>query len=124
MGEIVLATLLRLSLTLVFIAYTWLYYPYMWRVPIALLIVSLTVFLPARKSYAAFKEKQNDELSGTLCAMCKHFDATAVICLKHDEHPTREYLPCDGIDWEAGKPYNASGDIFENHERRKREEDD
>jgi len=29
-----------------------------------------------------------------------HFDKSAVLCMKHDTHPTQEFLPCEGLDWE------------------------
>jgi len=54
---------------------------------------------PALIQYRLFQEKNKKIIETTLCSTCKYFDKTAILCLKHDEHPTQEYLPCDGIDW-------------------------
>ena len=31
---------------------------------------------------------------------CRHFDPSAILCMKYDKHPTENYIPCDGVDWE------------------------
>ena len=47
-----------------------------------------------------FEAKSKDILESTICSNCKHFDPSAVLCMKHDKHPTKDYIPCDGIHWE------------------------
>ena len=56
--------------------------------------------------YRLFTEKNKEIIEDTLCSSCEYFDKSAVLCLKHDKHPTKDYVPCDGIDW-SPKP---SGD--------------
>lgn len=55
---------------------------------------------PAMIHYRLFEEKNKDIIESTLCSSCKYFDETAVLCLKYDEHPDMNYLPCEGVDWE------------------------
>lgn len=63
-----------------------------------------------------FEEQHKDILESTLCSSCRNFDKTAVLCIKYDQHPTRESLPCEGVDWEPvtvvnheEKEYNKEG---------------
>jgi len=58
------------------------------------------IFHPALVSYRWFEEKNKNVISSTLCSSCKHFDPSAVLCLKYDKHPTEDYVPCEGVDWE------------------------
>jgi hypothetical protein len=55
---------------------------------------------PAIIHYRLFEEKNKEIIESTLCSSCRHFDKTAVLCLKYDKHPSKTYIPCDGIDWE------------------------
>ena len=55
---------------------------------------------PAIIHYRLFEEKNKDIIESTLCSTCFHFDKSAVLCMKHDAHPTQEILPCEGLDWE------------------------
>ncbi|MGE5496621.1 MAG: hypothetical protein ACM3Q2_01005 [Syntrophothermus sp.] len=48
----------------------------------------------------SFEEKNKDIINSTLCSSCRNFDKTAVLCIKYDQHPTRESVPCEGTDWE------------------------
>lgn len=57
---------------------------------------------PAIIHYKLFEQKNKNIIESTLCSSCKHFDKTAVLCMKHDKHPSMEFLPCEGIDWEPG----------------------
>lgn len=36
----------------------------------------------------------------TLCGSCKHFDKSSQLCRIFDEHVTRGYIPCEGLNWE------------------------
>ncbi len=55
---------------------------------------------PAVIQYKMFIKKNKPVLTDTLCSSCKHFDESAVLCMKHDKHPTVDELPCEGIHWE------------------------
>jgi hypothetical protein len=58
------------------------------------------VIHPAIVQYRRFREEVEPLRTGTLCASCAHFDETAALCMKYDEHPTLDYVPCGGRDWE------------------------
>lgn len=67
---------------------------------------------PAIIHYKLFEKKNKDIIESTLCSTCRHFDGSAVLCMKYDKHPTKEFLPCGGVDWEP-KSINIDNDIFE-----------
>lgn len=62
--------------------------------------IYIVVIHPAVIQYKIFYEENKKVILDTLCSNCKNFDETAVLCMKYDEHPTEEYVPCDGIDWQ------------------------
>ncbi|MBI2418621.1 MAG: hypothetical protein HYV28_12110 [Ignavibacteriales bacterium] len=100
MGEIVFWTIVR---TAVIIPLVWFSKPYIsyslwWMAGMMLLYAGIVH--PAIIHYNLFMEQNKPIFDATLCSSCKHFDKTAVLCMKHDEHPTLQYLPCDGIDWQ------------------------
>ena len=55
---------------------------------------------PAMIQYRMFLKENEEIINDTLCSSCNYFNKTAVICLKHDKHPTLKDLPCEGVDWE------------------------
>ena len=109
MGEIVFWTIMRTAIT---IPLVWLLQCYMdvlfWWV-IVLFSIYGVIIHPAIIHSRLFEEKNKDVIESTLCSSCQHFDKTAVLCLKHDKHPTKDTLPCDGIDWEP-KAFKSSED--------------
>jgi hypothetical protein len=100
MGAIVYWTIIRIAILipLLWIATNYIDYKYWWAV------VSMSIYgfiiHPAVIQYKLFREEHKEVITNTLCSSCKHFDETAVICLKFDEHPTQESIPCEGGDWE------------------------
>lgn len=100
MGAIIYWTIIRLAILipLLWIATEYIDYQYWWMV----VTMSIYGFIlhPAFIQYKLFQEENDDIITNTLCSSCKHFDETAVLCLKYDEHPTRDKIPCEGIDWE------------------------
>jgi hypothetical protein len=58
------------------------------------------VVYPAQRQYDVFNKEMDKMYEETLCGQCKHFNLTNQLCGVYDEHPTKEYIPCDGIDWE------------------------
>lgn len=100
MGDIVFWTIIR---TAVVIPSVWVLKSYIdeklwWIVSIA--AIYLIIIHPAVLAFKKFEKKSKSVLDSTLCASCKHFDPSAVLCMKYDKHPTEDYIPCDGIDWE------------------------
>lgn len=65
-----------------------------------LLTIYGVVIHPALMQYKLFEAENKEIIEDTLCSSCRNFDETAVLCLKYDKHPTREELPCGGVDWE------------------------
>jgi len=70
-----------------------------------LLFVSVygIIIHPTIIQYKLFEQKNKDIISNSLCSSCKHFDETAVICMKYDKHPSLQEIPCNGKDWEYKK---------------------
>lgn len=78
---------------------------------VSLLAIYGIVIHPTSIHYRLFIEKNQEIIESTLCSSCKNFDESAVLCLKHDEHPSREYLPCEGLDWTPVSNEAESKDI-------------
>ena len=76
----------------------WLNYSLWWMVTIA----SSYGFVihPMTIQYRVYKEETRNVVTNTLCAKCKHFEPTGVLCSVLDEHVTEEYIPCEGELWE------------------------
>lgn len=100
MGEIVYKILIKFGLTLIILWFLKNQFDekYFWIV--SALAIFFFVINPAYMAYKQFLEKNENIVSGTLCSSCKHFDTSAVLCIKYDKHPTESYIPCEGKDWE------------------------
>lgn len=92
----------------------WVMQPYMpnqyWWI-LGFVLLYIVVLHPAILQLKRFEEDNKDIIEYTLCSSCKNFDKTAVICLKYDQHPSRQKLPCEGMDWEP-----ISSDRYEQKE--------
>ncbi|MCZ7602515.1 MAG: hypothetical protein QY331_15680 [Melioribacteraceae bacterium] len=100
MGKIIFWGLIRVAVLIpvLWIATDYIDYRYWWI--ITAMSIYGVVFHPAVIQLKIFREENKIVLEDTICSQCKHFDASAVLCLKYDEHPTEDYIPCDGVDWE------------------------
>ena len=100
MGEIVFWTLIRI---VVFIPVFWVLKGYidlqLWFI-VGLFVFYGGIIHPAIVGYRKFEENNKNILENTLCSNCKHFDKSAILCIKHDKHPTTNFIPCEGLDWE------------------------
>jgi len=100
MGGIIYWAIIRIAilLPLLWISTDYIEYKYWW------MMVSISIYgiiiHPAVVQYKLFKEENEEIITNTLCSSCKHFDKTAVLCMKYDKHPTEEIIPCEGADWE------------------------
>lgn len=100
MGEIVFWTIIRTAVTL----------PGLWILRsqvdsqiwylISLAAIYVLIVHPAIQSYRWFEQRNKKIINTTLCSSCRHFDPSAILCMKYDKHPTENYIPCDGVDWE------------------------
>jgi hypothetical protein len=100
MGAIVFWALMRIAVIIpaLWILYGYIEYRYWWWVSI--FAIAGIVIYPATVQYRIFIEDNSEIINNTLCASCKSFDESAVLCMKHDKHPTENELPCEGLDWE------------------------
>ena len=69
-----------------------------WLITIAI-IYGLIIY-PVIVGLKKFNIKNKNILASTICASCKHFNSSALLCMKHDKHPEENYIPCEGIHWE------------------------
>lgn len=100
MGEIVLWTLLRTVLAIILIWLIQDYWDYKFFWVAGTLFIYFFVIFPAIQSYKNFVQKNKPVVENSLCSSCRHFDESAVLCMKYDKHPSQDYIPCDGIAWE------------------------
>jgi hypothetical protein len=99
-GETVFWTIIRTAITIVGV---WILKSYideqLWYI-ITIAAVYGIIIHPAVLAFKKFDIKNKNILDSTICASCKHFDPSAILCMKHDKHPTEDYIPCDGLHWE------------------------
>ena len=100
MGRVIYWGLIRtlIMIIVLWISYEYYYNQYWWI--IALLAVYIFVIHPIISQYKKFNEESKKVILDSLCSTCKHFNETAVLCIKYDKHPTDKYIPCEGQDWE------------------------
>ena len=55
---------------------------------------------PAWRQYNIFNERVKIIKEETLCGSCKYFEESSQLCKILDEHPTKNYIPCEGESWE------------------------
>jgi len=100
LGEIVYKTIIRLALTILIVWFSKDFFDQKFFWIISVLAIFLFVFHPTYLSYKKFIDENKNVISNTLCSTCKHFDQSAIICMKYDKHPTENFIPCEGTDWE------------------------
>lgn len=100
LGDIVYKSLLRLGLALIVLWFTKDYFSEKFFWIISILAIYLFVVYPMIMAYKRFIEDNRNIVTNTLCASCKQFDKTAILCLKYDKHPNEDFIPCEGKDWE------------------------
>jgi fatty acid desaturase len=100
MGEVVFWTIIRAAVT---ITGLWILRGQidlqLW-VLISVAAIYVLIIHPAMVSYRWFEQHNKKVIESTLCSSCKNFDQSAVLCIKYDKHPTENYIPCDGVEWE------------------------
>ncbi len=73
---------------------------------ICLFLVWMLAFYPGWRQFNIFRESIAKMQEETLCGSCRHFEPSSQLCKILDEHPTKDYVPCDGLSWEPGRPDN------------------
>lgn len=100
MGEIVYKTLIRFAITLFILWFSKGFFDEKFFWIISLLAIYFFVFHPTFMSYKKFIDSNLNLIKNTLCSSCKHFNESAVLCTKYDKHPSENFIPCEGTDWE------------------------
>jgi hypothetical protein len=100
LGEIVYKTLIRFAATLLILWFSKDFFGEKFFWIVSLLAIYFFVFYPAYLSYKNFIDSNREVVNNTLCSSCKHFNESAVLCIKYDKHPTETFIPCEGNDWE------------------------
>jgi len=100
MGAIVFWTLVRTAILILLLWFAMDYIDYKFWWVIFSMAVYGVIIQPMVIQYRLFQKKNKKLITNSLCSSCKHFNETAVLCLKYDEHPTEKDVPCNGIDWQ------------------------
>lgn len=100
MGDIVFWTIIRAAITIPAVWVLQGYFDFQFWWVLSLFAIYGIIIQPAIIQFRLFEEKNKDTIESTLCSSCKHFDQTAVLCMKYDSHPSTDFLPCNGLDWE------------------------
>jgi hypothetical protein len=100
MGSIVFWTIIRISILIPILWFLQGYIEFQFWWIINILSIYGFIIHPAAIHYRLFEEKNKEIIESTLCSTCRHFDKSAVLCMKYDKHPSKDFLPCDGLDWE------------------------
>ena len=114
MGEIVFWTIIRIAVVipLLWVLEAYISHQIWWLISIATIYAA--ILHPAVIHYRFFKSINKEVLESTLCSTCTHFDETAVLCMLHDKHPSKIFLPCEGLDWEPRSSSLDNEDIYKN----------
>lgn len=78
-------------------------YSYSWIVLLALWVLAI---YPAFLDFQKFKLASKIIEENSLCAKCKFFDETGLLCTIFDEHVSATHTPCGGVEWEAKSNLN------------------
>jgi hypothetical protein len=111
MGHIIFWAIIRTAVLIptMWALYGMVEYRYWWWMVI--FGVGGIIIYPITIQYRIFIEENKEIIENTLCSTCKSFDKTAVLCMKHDKHPTLSILPCEGLDWEPVGNENEQKEI-------------
>lgn len=100
MGSIVWGVILRTTM-IVFGSFIFMYLfdsrQYWW---ISLVVLWFGAAYPAWRQLQKFNQRIDKVSDEILCGTCRNFDKNSQLCRIYDEHVSKEYLPCDGLDWE------------------------
>jgi hypothetical protein len=100
LGEIVYKTLIRFILILLTLWFSKTLFDENIFWIVSILAIFFFVFHPTFLAYKKFVDDNKNVITNSLCSTCKHFNESAVLCTKYDKHPTDNFIPCEGTDWE------------------------
>jgi hypothetical protein len=100
MGAVILWTIVRMAVVIPLLWFLQGVLDYEFWLILGFFSIFGIVIYPAITQYKSFEEDNKEIITQTLCSSCRHFDKTAVLCMKYDQHPTKQTLPCEGNFWE------------------------
>jgi len=100
MGNIVYWTLLRIVIVIPAIWFLLDLINYRYWLIWGFIIIYIVIVHPAYVQYKKFMETHKEIIEETICSSCKHFDKSAILCMKYDKHVSKDDIPCGGVHWE------------------------
>ncbi len=102
-GSIIWGMILRTAIIVVISFFVVSRYPSSNAVWMLLFALWLIAIYPGWQQFQNFKRKMDKFEEETLCGSCRHFDSSSQLCTIYDEHPTKDYIPCEGLNWEPSQ---------------------
>lgn len=101
MGKIYFNTLLLFIVCIIFFILTYKYFHHFFE-PFIYFTILFVIFviLPFYKSYRNFHDQNKPIIQESICSTCNFFDKNNVYCIKHDTFVQKDYIPCNGNDYE------------------------
>lgn len=103
-GSIVLYALLKITALMLggwFIIDYYKMHQYWWLLLASMLVLAI---LPAYQQYEVYREQSKIIEKNSLCATCRHYDDSGMVCTIMDEHVSVHFTPCGGAGWEGKQP--------------------
>ncbi len=64
------------------------------------IMIWLFVLYPIIPMHKRYKQQHRKIETNSLCAKCRNYEETSLLCRLYDEHVAANYTPCEGIDWQ------------------------
>lgn len=99
-GSIVWGLILRASILMLicFFAVEYFRNAFFWW--FSIFLIWFGAAYPAWRQYQIFRNRIAKIIEETLCGSCRNFFEDSQLCKIYDEHPTKDYIPCEGDSWE------------------------
>lgn len=100
-GSIVFWALLKTAILVIVVWILTDYYSLRGQLWFSLFSIWLIAFWPAWRQYQRYANAQKLINENSLCAKCRHYNGSAIVCTLLDEHVSARHTPCEGESWEA-----------------------
>ncbi len=71
---------------------------------VALFLLWFLVVYPAFRQYEQYRQIEASVRKEIICATCRYYDPSGIICTLYDEHVGPNNIPCEGLAWEWRAP--------------------
>lgn len=105
-GSIVWGVLLRTAIVIAVSFFLMVYIENREYVFLLFFLLWFAAAYPGWRQYQIFQNRIKKVEESTLCGSCIHFDSSSQLCKIFDEHVSRDYIPCEGLNWEP-KHYDS-----------------